>query len=286
MLPRVLLELVILCVAVGALVHAAAAQPAAEAAALREQQRLPFLMYHSVLKDPSRAGDYVVSPDTLEADLAYLKSNGYESVVMADVIAYVEGKAALPRKPVMITFDDGYYNNLIYVLPLLEQYDMRAVLSVVGCYTERFTQTPDPNPNYGHLSWTELRELQDTGRFEIQNHSYDMHGLGERQGSSKRRGESESAYRRVFFEDTERMRDALQEHGLAASTYTYPYGAIGPNTTEYLRELGFSASLSCFERINVLSVGDADCLFCLGRSNRPSGLSTLDFMARVFKAER
>lgn len=286
LLPRVLLELVILCVAVGALVHAAAAQPAAEAAALREQQRLPILMYHSVLKDPSRAGDYVVSPDTLEADLAYLKSNGYESVVMADVIAYVEGKAALPRKPVMITFDDGYYNNLVYVLPLLTQYDMRAVLSVVGCYTERFTQTPDPNPNYGHLSWTELRELQDTGRFEIQNHSYDMHGLGERQGSSKRRDESESAYRRAFFEDTERMRDALQEHGLAASTYTYPYGAIGPNTTEYLREMGFSASLSCFERINVLSVGDADCLFCLGRYNRPSGLSTLDFMARVFKEER
>ena len=50
--------------------------------------------------------------------------------------------------------------------------------------------------------------------------------------------------------------------------------------------MGFSASLSCFERINVLSVGDADCLFCLGRYNRPSGLSTLDFMARVFKEER
>ena len=70
LLPRVLLELVILCVAVGALFHAAAAQPAEEAAALREQQRLPILMYHSILKDPSRAGDYVVSPDTLEADLA------------------------------------------------------------------------------------------------------------------------------------------------------------------------------------------------------------------------
>ena len=286
LLRRGLLDLTILLCFMGVLGRVYDGERAVETAAVGEKKPLPIIMYHSILKDPERAGDYVVSPATLEGDLAYLKEQGYETVVMADAIAYVNGDGTLPDKPVMLTFDDGYYNNLLYALPLLEQYDMRAVLSVVGCYTERFTQTPDPNPNYGHLSWTELRELQETGRFEIQNHSYDMHGLGERQGSSKRRDESESAYRRAFFEDTERMRDALQEHGLAASTYTYPYGAIGPNTTEYLREMGFSASLSCFERINVLSVGDADCLFCLGRYNRPSGLSTLDFMARVFKEER
>ena len=281
MLPRVLLELVILCVAVGALFHAAAAQPAAEAAALREQQRLPILMYHSVLKDPSRAGDYVVSPDTLEADLAYLKSNGYESVVMADVIAYVEGKAALPRKPVMITFDDGYYNNLLYALPLLEQYDMRAVLSPVGSYTDRFTDTPDPNPNYGHLTWEELAALQTSGRFEIQNHSYDMHGLSDRRGSSRKKGESESAYARAFCDDTERMQQLLSLHGIEATTYTYPYGAISDGSGAFLREMGFAASLSCYERISVLVRGEPASLFCLGRFNRPAKYTTAEFMRHM-----
>ena len=52
--------------------------------------RLPVLMYHSILKDPKRAGKYVVSPDTLKGDLQYLKERGYTTVVVEDLIRYVD----------------------------------------------------------------------------------------------------------------------------------------------------------------------------------------------------
>ena len=87
---------------------------------------LPIIMYHSVLK--SRSGDYIVHPSELENDLKYIKENGYETVVMADLINFVYEGVELPEKPIMITFDDGYYNNLGYAVPLLQKYGMKAVI--------------------------------------------------------------------------------------------------------------------------------------------------------------
>ena len=53
----------------------AAAAPAAapgHAADPREEVVVPIIMYHSILKDPARAGDYIISPAVFEADLIYL----------------------------------------------------------------------------------------------------------------------------------------------------------------------------------------------------------------------
>ena len=50
---------------------------------------LPIIMYHHILKDPARQGEYVVSPQILEEDFAYLKRLGYESIVIQDLIDYI-----------------------------------------------------------------------------------------------------------------------------------------------------------------------------------------------------
>ena len=288
MLPRVLLELVILCVAVGALVHAAAAQPAAEAAALREQQRLPILMYHSVLKDPSRAGDYVVSPDTLEADLAYLKSNGYESVVMADVIAYVEGKAALPRKPVMITFDDGYYNNYLNAFPLLQEFNMKAVVSIICYETDRYSELEEKSEKYSHLTWPMIQEMMDSGLVEFQNHSYNLHksGSGARKGIGKNQGESTQAYRESIGADLEKAQQRYTEMtGWTPTTFTYPFGTVSEDSYEVLRELGFLASLDAQGRVFRVS-RDESCLWRIPRYNRPWGTSAEQIFAKAFAQKK
>lgn len=136
---------------------------------------LLILMYHSVLKDPAKTGMYVITPSRLEGDMKYLKERGYETVVTEDLIDHVYYGKQLPEKPVILTFDDGHYNNLAYALPLLEQYDMQAVISVVGKYTERYSENEDKNPAYAYLSWEDIITLVHSGRVEIQNHSYDMH---------------------------------------------------------------------------------------------------------------
>lgn len=97
-----------------------------------ERVTLPIIMYHSILKDGARQGKYVVSPEVLARDLDALRARGCETVTVRDLIAYTRDGAPLPAKPVMLTFDDGYYNNYVYAYPLLRQRGMRAVVSIIG----------------------------------------------------------------------------------------------------------------------------------------------------------
>ena len=77
----------VLCIAVGLL-----RQDGAQSVfgAQEEGVRLPILMYHSILKDSARQGNYVVSPDVLAADLDALQQRGYETVTVTDLLAYVQ----------------------------------------------------------------------------------------------------------------------------------------------------------------------------------------------------
>ncbi len=263
----------------------AAAAPAAapgHAADPREEVVVPIIMYHSILKDPARAGDYIISPAVFEADLIYLMDHGYETVVVRDLIDYVDGVGVLPEKPVMITLDDGFYNNLTYALPILERMQMRAVVSIVGAYTDRFTETPDPNPNYAYLAWEEVQQLAGSGYVEIQNHSYDMHGQLGRKGSARMRGESEEHYRKLFVGDTERAQSALREHtGEPPTAYAYPFGNACEEAERFLQEMGFRATLTCREQENIVRRGDPQSLFGLGRFNRASGERSAAFMRRA-----
>ena len=242
---------------------------------------LPIIMYHSILKDESRTGKYVITPQQLEEDMKYLRKHGYETVTVTDVINFVKNDGALPSKPVMLTFDDGYRNNLTYLLPLLETYDMKAVISVVGEYAEKFSNSTDHNISYAHLTWSDISELVESGHVEIQNHSYAMHSIGERKGSMKMSTETIAQYRETFVEDAVKNQTALLENcGIEPNTYTYPYGRITTESIDFLREIGFEAALTCYEYVNYID-SDPTVLMHLGRFNRPGEIKTDEFMKKI-----
>lgn len=243
--------------------------------------RLPILMYHSLLKDDARQGPYVVSPEVFRQDMEYLKENGYETVVVADLLAYIEDGTPLPEQPVMVTFDDGFYNNCLYACPILEELGMRAVVSVIGAQTELFTRNGQENAYWSYLTLDRLRELSESGVFEVQNHSWDLHTNSERRGCLRMRGEAEDDYRTFLIEDTERVQALLTEAGLPAPTcYTYPFGACSWEASEVLRELGFRCTLGCEEGMNEIT-RDPSCLLGMKRWNRPAGLSTRSMMDKI-----
>lgn len=87
-------------------------------------------MYHGLTTKASQVNDYFIPAETFEDDAAWLKEHGYTAVTMQDLIDFVydkTGKESLPEKPVVITFDDGYYNNHKYATPVLKKYGMKAV---------------------------------------------------------------------------------------------------------------------------------------------------------------
>ena len=258
-----------LCVVLGLIRQPHAAQTVFGA---QEAVHLPILMYHSILKDGARQGKYVVSPAVLEADLDALQSRGYETVTVGDLLAYVREGTPLPEKPVMITFDDGYYNNYVYAYPLLREREMRAVVSIIGSQTGLYTESGVENAYWSHLRLERLAEMQDV--FEVQNHSWNLHEYGERRGCLRRRGEDEASYESLLREDTEQTQALLAASGLPEPVcYTYPFGARSEESERILREMGFLCTLGCEERMNTVT-RDPDCLYSMGRYNRAAGERT------------
>ena len=261
---------------------------ATQATSATDRVVLPIIMYHGILKDAARQGQYVISPALFESDLAYIRQQGYTTVVMQELLDYVlEGKP-LPEKPIMLTFDDGYYNNYAYAYPLLQQYDMRAVLSPVVAWSEFYSNDPAESDRvlYSHVTWAQLREMAESGVFEIQNHSYDMHknAAGQRKGTLKRAEETTVQYHAALKEDLAAAQALLTEKvGVTPTTFTYPFGAMSKEAIPVLQELGFCATLTCEGRVNALT-RDPACLWGLGRYLRPAGSSSAAYFDPIFQA--
>lgn len=249
----------------------------------QQEVELPILMYHHILKDSSRWGKYVIGPSVLEQDLAYLKEQGYETVTTEDVIHFVYQGTPLPEKPVMITFDDGYYSNFVYASPLLKQYEMQGVLSIIGIYTDTYSESGEENANYSHVTWQRCREMMEEGTMELQNHTYDMHSFSQnRRGCERRSGESQQEYRRVLSQDLEKLQQRFeQETGYLPRAFTYPFGQISPESEDVLKDLGFLAAFTCNEGINHISSSNPEQLFHLKRYLRPSGMDSKTFFQSI-----
>jgi len=249
-----------------------------------ESAFLPIVMYHHVTENESKASKYTVLKDELTDDLEYLKRNGYKTVTVEDLINYVNGEGSLPEKPVMLTFDDGFESFYTLVFPMLRQYNMRAVVSVIGSVTEKYSQINDHNINYSNLNWSEIIELHESGLVEFQNHSFDMHNsdVKGRKGISKMKGESSKEYEAVLAADLNKLQKLFEENcGFTPTAVAYPYGAYSKSTLDVVKECGFKCTLLCEERTNKITVGDSECLFNLGRYNRESGITSEDFFEKI-----
>lgn len=245
---------------------------------------LPAVMYHGLLKDPDLQGKYVISPDVFEKDLQYLKGNGYTAVFIEDLIQYVQGEADLPEKPVLLTFDDGYYNNYYYAYPLAKQYEMKIIISPVGIHTDKCSETEDLHVTYSNITWENIREMASSGYVEFQNHTYNLHsnGNGERLGTKKLASETQAQYESILRTDLNKMQEKMQEClGKAPACFTYPFGAISSGEPELIREMGFQSTLTCESRLNYIT-RDPECLYDLGRFLRTSEMSSEEFFSSCF----
>ena len=243
---------------------------------------LPVIMYHSLVTDDRAAAPYVCPISRVEGDLRWLTENGYQSVSLAQLIAFANGQGTLPPKPVLITLDDGYRNNLTLLPPLLERYDAYAVISVVGEYTDIYTASGEDGSLHSCMSWEDLARAAQTDRLELANHSYYFHRLTGRRGSAKMPGESHAHWQSAFSADTEALQRAMAEYGLPLPVcYAYPYGQLTDGADLLLREMGLHVSLTCNEVRSTVISGDPDTLFGLGRFNRDGRLSTENFMKKL-----
>lgn len=230
--------------------------------------QVPILMYHHFegLED-SRAA--------FAQQLQALQSAGYHTVSFDELIAYVERGAALPEKPVCITFDDGYLSNYQVAYPILEQYGMKATIFVIGSsvgHKEFYKDTE--HPITPHFDYNQANEMLRSGLISIQSHTFDMHQWAPyedtdrvRETVSKLPGESDEAFAAALTEDFKRFSSELMEKtGQPTRVLAYPQGAYSVLSEVVLHELGVKVTLSTnAERVNTVVRGLPQSLYALNR---------------------
>jgi len=240
---------------------------------------LPIIMYHTIFhKTP---GKYILPPSCLEGDLIYINQNGFTTVTVADLIDFTKNNKPLPSKPIMLIFDDGNVTNYKYAFPLLQKYNAKAVMAVVGAWIdENYDSTGKLVKKGPALNYAQIKEMTDSGLVEIQNHSYDMHKFTPRRGMTQKKTELPEEYEAALKKDLmllqERLRDKV---GIEPTAVAYPFGSYSKSSGQVLRNLGFKAAFTCNEKINILT-RDSDLLW-LGRFNRPYGISSQEFFAKI-----
>lgn len=245
-----------------------------------ETLRLPIVMYHHISENPQQWNDYVISPAEFEADLRYLRDQGYETISVSQLLDWQAGQFQMPEKPCMITFDDGFESTRVYAEPLLAEYGFCGVVAVIGAVCEKFSQVDVHKPDTDNMSWEEVGEMANRGVIQIQCHTWNMHALYPRRGCNRQRGESDESYRRVLSGDLDRFLSACRERDFELQpSIAYPYGSHCAETTRTVQAMGFLAAFTCAEKVNVLT-GEPAELYDLGRYNRPHGVSSENFFRK------
>ena len=92
---------------------------------LKRMPKLPVLMYHSVTSFSEKSKGLTIDVNKLEAQLVYLKKNGYVTLHFKDLRTF-NSVSQFPKKAVILTFDDVYISQLELAYPLFKKYDMKA----------------------------------------------------------------------------------------------------------------------------------------------------------------
>lgn len=146
-------------------------------AANKSNTSIAVLSYHHIIPGslPRTATTRaVVSVSEFKAQMKYLYDHGYYTASYHDLVQFLYGKKQLPKKTVVITFDDGYESNYVYAYPVLQRYGFKSIIFPVGSYILDEQIPFDPN-KLSILSFDQIKKMSASGLVEFGNHSFDAH---------------------------------------------------------------------------------------------------------------
>ena len=241
-----------------------------------------ILLYHNLAEEEN--GSMTVSAGTFESHMNAIRSEGYTAVSFEELVAYVENGAALPERPVVISFDDGYISNYKIAYPFLSGIGMKAVIFPIGVTMGQSTYKDTGVGITPHFGTEEIRLMADSGLVSIQSHTFDMHRTTEldwdyRLGSTRNAGESMEEYERAFREDFYRSKELLEQaSGHPVIAYSYPYGHHSEDSERWLADMGVKVTVTTDQRKNIVERGNSDSLRLMGRFTITEEFSKSDLL--------
>lgn len=204
----------------------------------KSQPGVRVLFYHRVNPYPFSELSLVsreisVTPEFFEQQLAYLKTEGYRTIDPTTLQQVLDGLEPANPKELLITFDDGYEDNLIWAAPLLKKYGFGAIFFVTTKFIE--TGSGENQEVYDSaasslyqrfLSWEQIATLHDQG-FLIGSHScnhYDLTKLSDNELTT------ELKLSRTLLET---------EFAKKITCFAYPFGLFDSRVMQATAEVGY-----------------------------------------------
>ena len=197
--------------------------------------------------------------DEFKKEMKYLKKHDYKTLTLKDINCYMNHKCDLPRKSVLITFDDGWKNAYELAFPILKEYGFNAVLFYLGSNNERY--------NSDFISNDELLLIKkDYPNIEIASHTYTNHVPD---GYKKSKEE--------LNEDFKMMKNVID-----TKYFAYPYGRYSDNYIEVLKENNYELAFSFGGKIKHGKFSNKDDKYLIPRLNLSTTYPYWKFVLRMY----
>ncbi len=203
----------------------------------RHPKHIPILMYHKVLPQAefSQHKTYVTSK-RFAKHMRFLAKHHFTPLTFKDYFAFRDGQLSLidfPKKPIIITFDDGYLNNFQYALPIMQRYNFTAVIFALGDLNLQHNQWDAMmgEPRHVLMDCQQLKELSIAG-FEIGAHSLTHPDLTKLSPSK--------AYTEIL-QSKKNLEVALQQ---TIISFAYPYGRYNVEVKDLVKKAGFYCAVA------------------------------------------
>ena len=233
---------------------------------------VPVLMWHNLAEESS--GDMTISVDTFRAQIEALHEAGFKTVSLQQLYDYVHFGTELPEKPIVLTFDDGYFSNYEYAFPILQEYDMQATIFAIGVSVGKDTYKDTDHAMTPHFGADEAREMVDSGLISVQSHTFDMHQWPPfEDGNAQVRetllpfdGEADADYEAAVEADFAESRELLESiTGQPVNALAFPEGAYVTLTQDALRSAGAELTVTTVRAVNTVVKGLPQSLCAMPR---------------------
>ena len=195
----------------------------ADAATILKRRQVPILCYHQIRDwrptDSKVSKDYIVPVEAFKAQIKMLADSGYHTILPDQLYNYLVNGAALPDKPIMLTFDDTDLPQYTIAKPEMEKYGFKGMFFIMTVSLDR--------PNY--MSKQQVKALSDAGH-AIGSHTWDHHNVKQYQGNDWV----------VQIEKPTKTLEAIT--GKPIKYFAYPFGLWSPAVIDPLKKRGFIAA--------------------------------------------
>lgn len=200
-------------------------------------EKIPVLAYHKLIPAGSeRNSGLEIDEAKFEKQMKWLSDHGYKTLTLDEFYQWHAGMKELPKKSVLITFDDGYYSMYYLVYPILKKYDQAATVFCIGRHIGETTDEFDYNDNVQdhYMGMDKIEEIRkDYPKFEIQSHTFIMHDKTDD-------GEKPAE----VFSYEQIMEDCKKMEPFGCTYLAYPWGTYSETMQKALKDSGYKMAFA------------------------------------------